>query len=83
MATARAAAAAQEEANKWEGLIDAAAQDVCLSRAERAAAVAALRQRQQAAASRAQQRVMEEEKQKAKAYRRSQRQAAPLARHRF
>jgi hypothetical protein len=75
-ATARAAAASQEEADKWQGLIDAAAQDVCLSREQRAAAIAALRMRQQAAAKAAQQRVMEEEQAKAKAFRQSQ-QPAP------
>jgi len=83
MATARAAAASQEEADKWEGLIDAAAHNVGLSREQRAATIAALRGRQQAAACGTQQRVIEEEKQKAKAYRRSQRQAPPLARCRL
>ena len=77
-ATARAAAASQDEADKWQGLIDAAAQDVCLSREQRAAAIAGLRQRQQAAAKAALQRVMEDEQAKAKAFRRYQRPAAPL-----
>ena len=77
-AAARAAAAYQEESGKWEGLIEGVAQNVSLSRQQRAAEIAALRERQQAAASRAQQRVMEEEKQKAKAFRRTQQQKAVL-----
>ena len=79
-ATARAAAASQEEADKWQGLIDAAAQDVCLSREQRAAAIAGLRMRQQAAAKAALQRVMEDEQAKANAFRRTQRPAVPLRR---
>ncbi len=77
-ASARAAAAYQEESGKWEGLIEAVAHNIGLSREQRAAAIAGLRMRQQAAAKGAQQRVMEKEKQKAKAFRRTQQQKAVL-----
>jgi len=60
-------AAYKEEFDKWSGLIDAAANDLSLSRDQRAAAVAALRARQQIAAKGARQRAMEEEKQTIKA----------------
>jgi len=73
-AAARAATAYKEESGKWDGLIEAAAQDMSLSREQRAAAIAALRLRQQAAANGARRRVMEEEQHKAKAYRRKQQQ---------
>jgi hypothetical protein len=75
-ATGRAAAAYEAESEKWEGLIEAIAQNVGLSREQRAASISALRKRQQAAASGVQQKVMEEEKQKAKAFRRYQQQKA-------
>ena len=77
-AAARAATAYKEESGKWDGLIEAAAQDMSLSREQRAAAIAALRLRQQAAANGARRRVMEEEQHKAKAYRRKQQQQAAL-----
>ena len=66
----RAGAAYQEEAAKWEGLIDAAASDLGLSREQRGSAVAALRVRQQIAAEGARRRVTEEERQNARAARR-------------
>ena len=66
----------QEEAGQWEGLIEAAMQDMGLSRERRAAAVAALRLRQQAAARGAQQKAIEEEHQKLQAFRRHRRQLA-------
>ena len=49
-AKGRIAAVYQEEADKWEGLIEAAMQNMGLSRERRAAAVLALRLRQQEAA---------------------------------
>lgn len=76
LAAARAAAAAEHEAGKWESLIESVAQNPGLSRAQCAALITALRQQQQAAAQGARQRVMEEAQQNARAYRRSLRAGA-------
>ena len=76
-ADGRAEAAYKEEFGKWEGLIDAAANDLGLSRDQRTAAVIALRARQQIAAKGARQRAIEEERQNARA-RRRQKQCEPL-----
>lgn len=78
-ANARAAAVYQEESGKWDGLIEAVADDMSLSREQRAALIGDLRQKQQAAASAAQSRVIEEEMQKLKAFRRfRQQQIKPI-----
>lgn len=79
LAAARAAAAAEHEAGKWESLIESVARNLGLSRAQRAALITALRQKQQAAATGARRRVMEEAQQNAKAYRRSLRAGAGRA----
>jgi hypothetical protein len=69
--SSRADAAYQEEFDKWEGLIEAAAKDMGLSKDQRLGAVAALRLRQQMAAQGARKRVLEEEQAIARAIRRA------------
>lgn len=68
-AAGRAEACYKEEFDKWQAQIDAVANDVSLSRGQRAAGVAALRERQRVAANAARRKILEEEKQKAKAVR--------------
>jgi hypothetical protein len=69
----RAEAVFQEEFAKWQGLIDAAAGDLGLSRDQRAAAVTALRVRQHAAAKAARHRAIEDDRQTERAARRARR----------
>lgn len=79
--TSRAALAYQEEAAKWQGLIEAAAKDPALTPDQRAAAVAALRYRQEIAARGARRRIREDERQQEKAARREERQRSRGLRH--
>ena len=71
--TSRAAIAYEEEFNKWTGLIDAAAKDKSVPKAQRRANVQALRDRQRAAANAARKRVRGDEKSTARARRKAKR----------
>jgi hypothetical protein len=65
--TSRADIAYEEEFNKWNGLIEAAAKDRSVPKAQRRANVTALRDRQRAAANAARKRVREDEQSAARA----------------
>jgi hypothetical protein len=69
----RAELAYKEEFDKWQGLIEAAANDQSVPKHQRLANAAALRVQQQAAAKGARKRVSEEEKSIARAARRASR----------
>jgi hypothetical protein len=79
--TGRAAAAYQYEFAKWEGMIEAAANDPSLTPEQRAGAVAALRQRQHEAADGVRRWAMEDERQMDKARRRAERNRRRQLRH--
>jgi hypothetical protein len=78
--TSRADIAYEEEFNKWNGLIEAAAKDKSVPKDQRRANVKTLRDRQRDAANAARKRVREDEQSAARARHRAKRALRGLAR---